>query len=77
MENITESIKIRLIKQKKELVIWKRGHWNYPVRGEQNKKNKIEESLCELWDTVRQNNLHIIGVLEREEREKGTENLFK
>lgn len=29
-----------------------------------------EESLRELWDTNKQNNLHIIGVPERDEKEK-------
>ena len=35
------------------------------------KANK--ESLRELWDNVKCTNIHIIGVLEGEEREKGTE----
>ena len=30
-----------------------------------------EESLRELWDNVKHTNIHIIGVPEREEREKG------
>lgn len=38
---------------------------------------KSEEILCELWDTTRRNSLHITGVPEGEEREKGAENLFK
>ena len=32
-----------------------------------------EESLRELWDTIKHMNIHIIGVPEGEEREKGTE----
>ena len=31
-----------------------------------------EDSLRELWDKVKCNNIHIIGVPEGEEREKGT-----
>lgn len=31
----------------------------------------------DLWDIIRRNDIHIIGVLEREEREKETENIFK
>uniref|UniRef100_A0A9L0THB4 L1 transposable element RRM domain-containing protein n=1 Tax=Equus caballus TaxID=9796 RepID=A0A9L0THB4_HORSE len=38
---------------------------------------KSERSLHELWDTINRYNLHIIGVPEREEREKGEKNLFK
>ena len=36
-----------------------------------------EESLRELWDNVKHTNIHIIGVPEGEEREKGTENIFQ
>uniref|UniRef100_A0A8D0YPY7 L1 transposable element RRM domain-containing protein n=1 Tax=Sus scrofa TaxID=9823 RepID=A0A8D0YPY7_PIG len=36
-----------------------------------------EESLRELWDNVKCTNIHIIGVPEREEREKGTEKIFQ
>ena len=36
-----------------------------------------EESLRELWDNVKRTNIRIIGVPEREEREKGTEKIFQ
>ena len=36
-----------------------------------------EESLRELWDNVIHTNVHIIGVPEGEEREKGTEKIFQ
>ena len=35
------------------------------------KKWKNEDSLRNLWDNIKYINIHIIGVLEREEREKG------
>ena len=35
-----------------------------------------EESLRELWDNVKCTNIRIIGVPEREEREKETEKIF-
>ena len=40
---------------------------------------KSEESLQDLWDTIKRNNLQIIGVPEGEEREreKGAERLLK
>ena len=37
----------------------------------------MKESLRELWDNVKRNNIHIIGVPEGEEREKGTEKIFQ
>ena len=33
--------------------------------------------LRELWDNVKHTNIHIIGVPEGEEREKGTEKIFQ
>ena len=42
------------------------------------KRLKInEESLREFWDKVKCTNIHIIGVPEGEEREKGTEKIFQ
>ena len=35
------------------------------------------KSLRELWDNVKCTNIHIIGVPEGEEREKGTEKIFQ
>ena len=36
-----------------------------------------EESLRDLWDNIKHNNVHIIGVRETEEREKGPEKIFE
>ena len=44
-------------------------------RGKRLKTN--EESLRELWDNVKRTNIHIIGVPEGEEGEKGTEKIFQ
>ena len=41
----------------------------------QNKKNK--DGLRELWDNMKCNNIHIIGVPEGEESQQGIENLFE
>ena len=39
------------------------------------KKNKV--SLRDKWDNIKCTNIHIIGVSEGEERNKGAENLFE
>ena len=44
-------------------------------RGKKKKRN--EESLRELWDNVKCTKIHIIGVLEIEEREKGQRKYLK
>ena len=47
---------------------------------EQNKEKRMkrnEGSLRDLWDNIKCNNIHIIGVQEGEEREKGPEKIFE
>ena len=47
---------------------------------EQNKEKRMkrsEDSLSDLWDNIKLNNIHSIGVLEGEEREKGPEKIFE
>ena len=47
---------------------------------EQNKekrKKRNEDKLRDLWDHIKRNDIHIIGVPEGEEREKGPEKIFK
>ena len=47
---------------------------------EQNKEKRIkrnEDSIRDLWDNIKHNNIHIIGVPEGEEREKGPEKIFE
>ena len=47
---------------------------------EQNKEKRMkrnEDSLRDLWDNIKHNNIHIIGVPEGEEREKGPEKTFE
>ena len=47
---------------------------------EQNKEKRMkrnEDNLRDLWDNIKCNNIHIIGVPEGEEREKGPEKIFE
>ena len=47
---------------------------------EQNKEKRMkrnEDSLRDLWDKIKCTNIHIIGVPEGEEREKGPEKIFE
>ena len=47
---------------------------------EQNEEKRIkrnEDSIRDLWDNIKHNNIRIIGVPEGEEREKGAEKLFE
>ena len=47
---------------------------------EQNKEKRMkrnEDSLRDFWDNIKRNNIHIIGVPEGAEREKGPEKIFE
>ena len=47
---------------------------------EQNKEKRMkrnEDSLRDFWDNIKCTNIHIIGVPEGEEREKGPEKIFE
>ena len=47
---------------------------------EQNKEKpmkRTEDSLREFWDNIKRTNIRIIGVLEEEEKKKGTEKTFE
>ena len=47
---------------------------------EQKKEKRIkrnEDSLRDIWDNIKCTNIHIIGIPEREEREKGPEKIFE
>ena len=47
---------------------------------EQNKEKRMkrkEDSLRDLWDNIKRNNIHIIGAPEQEEREKGPKKIFE
>ena len=47
--------------------------------GEQteNQMKKHESNIKDPWDNIKQANLHIIGIPEEEEKEKGIENVFE
>ena len=36
-----------------------------------------EDRLRDLWDNIKRNNIHVIGVTEGEEKEKGQEKIFE
>ena len=47
---------------------------------EQNKEKRMkrnEDSLRDLWNNIKHNNIHIIGAQEGEDREKGLEKIFE
>ena len=58
---------------------WKTEWWN-SLLAEQTKEKRMkrnEDSLRDLWDNIKCNNIRIIGVVEGEEGEKGQEKIFE
>ena len=45
-------------------------------KNKEKRMKKPEESLRDFWDNIKHTNIHIIGVPEGEEREKGPEKIF-
>lgn len=66
-----------MIKQKKDSVTIKRENLKlYTQRKKGYRMRENEESLCEILDTVKQHNVHIVAV-PKEEKEKEAESLLK
>uniref|UniRef100_A0A8D1NPS1 L1 transposable element RRM domain-containing protein n=1 Tax=Sus scrofa TaxID=9823 RepID=A0A8D1NPS1_PIG len=42
----------------------------------ENQRKKLESNIRDLWDNIKQANLHVIGI-PGEEKEKGIENIFE
>lgn len=68
------------MKQNKESVIWKKEQWNSPQQSSKNKYIYIflsEDSLRDLWDNIKLNNIHVIGVPDGEERKNRKKTYLK
>ena len=70
------------MKQRIQSVSWRTKYKKPPeivIKGKKEnrkKKKKKEEGLMEIWDNMKHNNIHIIGIPEGEE-EQWIENLFE
>ena len=47
------------------------------AQNKEKRMKRIEDSLRDLWDNIKHNNIQIIGVPEEEEKKKGTEKIFE
>ena len=43
----------------------------------ENQMKKHESNIKDLWDNIKRANLHIIGIPERKDKDKGIENIFE
>ena len=79
MKNTLEGINSRITEAKEWINDLKYRMVEFTVM-EQNKEKRMkrnEESLRELWDNIKHTNIRIIGVLEEEEKKKGSEKVFE
>ena len=45
--------------------------------GKKKRRKRTKENIRDLWGNIKRTNIHIIGVPEGEEREKGPEKIFQ
>ena len=79
MKNTLEGINSRITEEEKRVSDLKDRMMEFTAV-EQNKEKRMkrnEGSRRDLWDSIKNNNIHIIGVPEGEDREKGPENIFE
>ena len=79
MKTTLEGINSR-ITEAEEWISYLEGRMVEFIAAEQTKEKRMkrnEESLRDLWDNIKCNNICIIGVPEGEEREKGPEKIFE
>ena len=75
MKNTLEGINSKINEAEE---IWKTEWWKSLPQNRIKKKMKInEDSLRDLWDNIKHTNIHIIGVPEGKEGEKGPEKIFE
>ena len=46
-------------------------------KNKEKRKQRIEDSLRDLWDNIKRTNIRIIGVPKEEEKKKGSEKIFE
>ena len=79
MKNTLEGINSRITEAEKRISDLEDRMVEFSA-AEQNKEKRMkrnEESLRDLWDNIKCNNIRIIGVPEGEEREKGHSKIFE
>ena len=79
MKNILEGINRRITEAEEWISDLEDGMVEV-ITAEQNKEKRMkrnEDSLRDLWDNIKHNNIRIIGVPEGEERDKGPEKIFE
>ena len=79
MKNTLEGINTRITEAEKRISDLEDRMVEFTA-AEQNKEKRMkrnEDSLRDLWDNTRRNNIHIIGVPKGEEREKGLRKYLK
>ena len=67
------------MKQRIGSASWRTNYKKTPRKSKKRKRGseRIKEGLREMQDNTKCNNIHIIGIPEREEEEQGIENLFE
>lgn len=78
MKNTSEGINSRFEGTEESISDNVKVSGNYPTGIAKRKRSeKNQDSLRDLWGTIKYTNIHIMGLLKREKRQKRTKNLFE
>ena len=79
MENTLEGISTRITEAEEQIsdLEDRMVEFTATEQNEEKRKKRNENSLRDLWDNIKRNNIRIIGVPEGKEREKGPEKIFE
>ena len=77
MKNTLEGINSRITEAEEQIsdLEDKMVEFTAVEQGKEKRMKRNEDSLGDLWDNIKRNNIHVIGVPEGEEREKGPEKI--
>jgi len=75
--NTLEGISNRIPEAEERISDLEEEWWKSLPQNMEKRRKRSEDSIRDLWDKIKHTNIHIIGVPEGEEREKGPKKIYK
>ena len=75
--NTLEGISNRIPEAEERISDLEEEWWKSLPQNMEKRRKRSEDSIRDLWDTIKHTNIHIIGVPEGEEREKGPKKIYE
>ena len=77
MNNTLEAISNRIPEAEERISDLEEEWWKSLPQNMEKRRKRSEDSIRDLWDNIKHTNIHIIGVPEGEEREKGPKKIYE